>query len=40
MPDASSEETRALDDILARMDAEHGPVDEKAVAALMTRLAD
>jgi hypothetical protein len=32
-------ERDALDDVLARMQAEHGPVDEDAVAAIMQRLA-
>ena len=31
-------ERDALDDILAAMNSEHGPVDEQAVAALMDRL--
>lgn len=32
-------ERDALDDVLARMQAEHGPVDEDAVAVIMQRLA-
>jgi hypothetical protein len=32
-------ERDALDDALARMEAEHGPVDEDAVAAIFARLA-
>ncbi|MCL2468030.1 MAG: CopG family transcriptional regulator [Micrococcales bacterium] len=32
-------ERDALDDLVAEMDAEHGPVDEDAVAAIMARLA-
>lgn len=32
-------ERDALDDILAQMDDEHGPVDEAEVAAIMERLA-
>lgn len=31
-------ERDALDDALARMEAEHGPVDEAEVAAIMERL--
>lgn len=31
-------ERDALDDALARMEAEHGPVDEDEVAAIMGRL--
>jgi hypothetical protein len=31
-------ERDALDDILAQMEAEHGPVDEAEVAAIMDRL--
>jgi hypothetical protein len=33
-------ERDALDDALARMEAEHGPVDEDAVAEIMARLAE
>lgn len=33
-------ERDALDDALARMVAEHGPVDEVEVAAIMDRLAE
>jgi hypothetical protein len=32
-------ERDALDDVLARMDAEHGPVDENEVLDIMGRLA-
>lgn len=32
-------ERDAIDDALARMDAEHGPVDEDEVAAIRSRLA-
>jgi hypothetical protein len=32
-------ERDALDDVLLRMQAEHGPVDEDAVAEIMRRLA-
>jgi hypothetical protein len=32
-------ERDALDDVLLRMQAEHGPVDEGAVAQIMQRLA-
>jgi hypothetical protein len=32
-------ERDALDDVLARMQTEHGPVDEDAVGAIMRRLA-
>lgn len=32
-------ERDALDDLLTQMEAEHGPVDEDAVAAIMQRLA-
>jgi len=31
-------ERDALDDVLARMEAKHGPVDEAEVAAIMERL--
>lgn len=31
-------ERDALDDLLAQMEAEHGPVDEDEVAAIMRRL--
>lgn len=31
-------ERDALDDLLAQMEAEHGPVDEDEVASLMARL--
>ena len=31
-------ERDALDDMIARMEAEHGPVDEDAVAAIVVRL--
>ncbi|HKC28672.1 MAG TPA: hypothetical protein VKB75_11735 [Jatrophihabitans sp.] len=30
----------ALDDIIERMEAKHGPVDEDAVAAIMARLSE
>jgi hypothetical protein len=33
-------ERDALDDALSRMEAEHGPVDEQAVAKILARLAD
>lgn len=33
-------ERDALDDALARMEAEHGPVDEDEVAAIVARLAE
>lgn len=33
-------ERDTLDDALARMEAEHGPVDEAAVAVIMARLAE
>ena len=33
-------ERDALDDALARMEAEHGPVDEAEVAAIFARLAE
>ena len=33
-------ERDALDDVLSRMEAEHGPVDETEVAAIMARLGE
>ncbi|MCL2455739.1 MAG: CopG family transcriptional regulator [Micrococcales bacterium] len=33
-------ERDALDDVLARMEAEHGPVDDDEITAIMGRLAE
>ena len=35
---ARQSERDALDDVLARMEAEHGPADERDVAAILGRL--